>query len=159
MSIFTLNLNGDTHDIEADPSMPLLWAIRDILGLKGTKYGCGQGLCGACTIHMDGFAVRSCSATVSDAVGSNITSIEGLTGKIADTLKQNWEEEHVPQCGYCQSGQIMQAATLLAQTSNPSDEEIVRHMSANLCRCMAYPRIQKAIKRAAASINELATEV
>ena len=150
-------LNGRRVESTAADDTPLLWVIRDEQGLKGTKFGCGIAMCGVCTVHVNGNPVRSCSYPVSAVAGQSVTTIEGLNND--HPLQQAWVDEQVPQCGYCQSGQIMQAATLLAQTSNPSDEDIVGHMSANLCRCMAYPRIKKAIKRAAASINELATEV
>lgn len=143
------SLNGKAVSSSAAQDTPLLWVIRDELGLKGTKFGCGIAMCGACTVHVDGVAVRSCSYPVSLAKGKQITTIEGLQNQ--HPLQKAWVEEQVPQCGYCQSGQIMQAATLLASNPNPSDQDIVDHMSGNLCRCMAYSRIKKAIKSAASS--------
>lgn len=143
------SLNGKTVRSEAAEDTPLLWVIRDEQGLKGTKFGCGIAMCGACTVHVEGTAVRSCSYPVSLAANKAVTTIEGLNDE--HPLQAAWIEEQVPQCGYCQSGQIMQAATLLEQNPNPSDEEIVAHMSGNLCRCMAYVRIKKAVKRAASA--------
>lgn len=142
-------LNGNKVSTKASADTPLLWVIRDEFGLKGTKFGCGIALCGACTVHVDGTAVRACSYAVAQAANKNITSIEGLDNR--HPLQQAWIDEQVPQCGYCQSGQIMQAATLLAANPNPSDSEIVAHMNGNLCRCMAYGRIKKAIKKTAAA--------
>ena len=140
-------LNGRAVESKAENDTPLLWVIRDELGLKGTKFGCGIAMCGACTVHIDGNPVRSCSFPVAGAAGTKVTTIEGLNDE--HPLQHAWVEEQVPQCGYCQSGQIMQAATLLERNADPSEKEIVDHMSANLCRCMAYPRIKKAIQRAA----------
>ncbi|MCR9093147.1 MAG: (2Fe-2S)-binding protein [bacterium] len=140
-------LNGKYVESSAESDTPLLWVIRDELGLKGTKFGCGIAMCGACTVHIDGNPVRSCSFPVAGAAGTKVTTIEGLNDE--HPLQHAWVEEQVPQCGYCQSGQIMQAATLLERNADPSEKEIVDHMSANLCRCMAYPRIKKAIQRAA----------
>lgn len=148
MNNYTLRINGLSHSIEADPEMPLLWAIRDIVGLKGTKFGCGQGLCGACTVHLDGVAVRSCSTFVVDAEGADITTIEGLDGPIAAKLKQAWLDQQVPQCGYCQGGQIMSATALLTENNTPSDDDVLDAMSGNICRCGTYDRIKKAIKQA-----------
>lgn len=145
MQEFTLN--GKPVRSEVSDDTPLLWVIRDEFGLKGTKFGCGVAMCGACTVHIDGQAIRSCSYPVSMVKGKAITTIEGLNNE--HPLQQAWIDEQVPQCGYCQSGQIMQAATLLERNSNPSDQDIVNHMSANYCRCMAYSRIKKAIKTAA----------
>ncbi len=142
-------LNGKAVNSAAPQDTPLLWVIRDEIGLKGTKFGCGIAMCGACTVHVDGEAIRSCSYPVSLAKGKAITTIEGLLNK--HPLQKAWVDEQVPQCGYCQSGQIMQAATLLEKNPNPSDQEIVDHMNGNLCRCMAYSRIKKAIKKAADS--------
>lgn len=144
-----LNINGKTLDLPVEDDMPLLWAIRDGAGLTGTKFGCGMGLCGACTVHVDGAAVRSCSVPVSFAAGKSITTIEGLSpdGR-SHPLQQAWVAENVPQCGYCQSGQIMAAAAFLEKNPKPSDEDI-RNRIANLCRCGTYLRIRAAIRRAA----------
>ena len=144
------NLNGQNATSESPSDTPLLWVIRDELKLKGTKFGCGIAQCGACTVHLDGTAVRSCVTPLSVAEGRSITTIEGLESAEGKALQSAWVEEQVPQCGYCQSGQIMQAASLLASTPNPGDQEITDAMNGNLCRCMTYPRIRKAIKRAAA---------
>ena len=144
-----LTVNGTEHEVDVDPDMPLLWVLRDTLGITGVKYGCGIAQCGACTVHVDGVAMRSCQVPIS-ALEGEVTTVEGLAN--AGTLhavQEAWLEEDVPQCGYCQSGQIMQAADLLANNPNPSDEDIVDAMSGNLCRCMTYDRIQSAIKRAA----------
>jgi isoquinoline 1-oxidoreductase alpha subunit len=145
----TLNINGTDHQLEVDGDMPLLWAIRDIVGLTGTKFGCGMALCGACTVHLDGMPVRSCQTFVADAEGAAITTIEGLQGKVAETVQEVWTVMDVPQCGYCQSGQIMSAVALLAETPAPSDEDIDAAMSGNLCRCATYGRIRVAIHEAA----------
>lgn len=149
MSEFTLQVNGSEHKVNVQDDTPLLWVLRDTLDLTGTKYGCGAGLCGACTVHLDGAAVRSCVTPVSTAAGKSIATIEGLSRSGPHPLQQAWIAEDVPQCGYCQSGQIMQAAALLAKTPHPSDEEIVNAMSGNLCRCGTYHRIRRAIQRAA----------
>ena len=149
MSEFTLQVNGSEHKVNVQDDTPLLWVLRDTLDLTGTKYGCGAGLCGACTVHLDGAAVRSCMTPVSTAAGKSIATIEGLSRSGPHPLQQAWIAEDVPQCGYCQSGQIMQAAALLAKTPHPSDEEIVNAMSVNLCRCGTYHRIRRAIQRAA----------
>ena len=144
-----LNVNGKTLDADADPQTPLLWVLRDTLGLTGTKYGCGMALCGACTVHLDGQPIRSC-VTPLVAVGSaKITTIEGLSSDRSHPVQRAWIELDVPQCGYCQSGQIMSAAALLAQKPSPSDADIDAAMSGNLCRCGTYPRIRAAIRRAA----------
>jgi isoquinoline 1-oxidoreductase subunit alpha len=148
-----LTINGRNMSVEAANDTPLLWVIREQLQMTGTKFGCGAGLCGACTVHVNGEAVRSCQTPVSDAVGKKITTIEGLSPKGDHPLQKAWILEQVPQCGYCQSGQIMQAASLLAKNSNPTKEEVVAHMDGNLCRCMTYSRIQKAIMRAAADMR------
>ena len=145
----TLTINGTSRDIDADGDTPLLWALRDSLGLTGTKYGCGIGACGACTVHIDGVATRSCITQVGSVAGKAITTIEGLDSDEGKALQQAWVEEQVPQCGYCQSGQIMQAADLLENNPNPTDDDISNAMNGNLCRCMAYTRIRKAIKVAA----------
>ena len=143
-----LTVNGETHRLDADPSMPLLWALRDELGLTGTKFGCGIALCGACTVHVDGAAVRSCQFTLGDAEGAEITTIEALETAPARALRQAWVELDVPQCGYCQSGQIMQAADLLAANPKPTDAEIDEAMDGNVCRCATYHRIRAGIHRA-----------
>lgn len=148
MASFTLKINGKSYPVEADPKMPLLWAIRDIVGLTGTKYGCGISQCGACTIHLDGNPIRSCSVPVSFANGKNLTTIEGLSEDNNHPVQRAWIEEQVPQCGYCQSGQIMSAAALLKRNPNPGDKEIDAAMQGNICRCGTYQRIRKAIKRA-----------
>jgi isoquinoline 1-oxidoreductase alpha subunit len=146
----SFKLNGKSVDVDAAPDTPLLWVLRDHLHLTGTKYGCGLGLCGACTVHLDGEAQRSCQLTVFSVEGREITTIEGL-GTLTDPhpLQKAWGEEQVPQCGYCQSGQIMAAAALLAKNPHPSDAEIIFGMEGNLCRCGTYPRIRKAIRRVA----------
>jgi len=142
-------INGRDVETDDDGEMPLLWAIRDRLKLTGTKFGCGAGLCGACTVHVDGSSVRSCSTPVSQVTAKNIITIEGLSANGRHPLQQAWIEEQVPQCGYCQTGQIMAAAALLAKTSQPSDEQITQAMSGNICRCGTYDRIRRAIRRAA----------
>ena len=145
----TLLINGKSQTVDADPDTPLLWVIRERLRLTGTKFGCGVAQCGACTVHLDGRAVRSCQTTLAQAAGKKITTIEGLHPEGRHPLQLAWVAEQVPQCGYCQSGQIMQAADLLARNPNPNDTDIVTAMSGNICRCMTYPRIKRAIKRAA----------
>jgi isoquinoline 1-oxidoreductase alpha subunit len=142
-----LRVNGKDHDLDVDPEMPLLWAIRDVLGLTGTKYGCGQALCGACTIHIDDELVRACVTPVSRANGKSVTTIEGLGGN--HPLQRAWLELAVPQCGFCQAGQIMTAASLLAKRPKPTDEEIDLALGGNLCRCGTYTRIRAAVKKAA----------
>jgi isoquinoline 1-oxidoreductase alpha subunit len=152
MASFTLQVNGQEHTVDADPETPLLWILRDTLGLTGTKYSCGSGLCGACTIHLDGKAARSCVTPISAAVGHEVVTIEGLDrnyGGAVHPVQGAWLEENVPQCGYCQPGQIMQAAALLAENPTPTDDEIDAAMSGNICRCGTYPRIRRAIHRAA----------
>ena len=149
MPEFTLRINGQERKVTVAPDTPLLWVLRDTLNLTGTKFGCGAGLCGACTIHMDGKATRSCITPVSAASNSRITTIEGLSRDRSHPLQQAWIAEQVPQCGYCQSGQIMTAVALLSRTPNPSDEQINQAMSGNLCRCGTYERIRRAIHRAA----------
>jgi isoquinoline 1-oxidoreductase alpha subunit len=146
-----LTINGQTHVLDVEPDMPLLWAIRDVVGLTGTKFGCGQALCGACVVHLDGEAVRSCVTPVRRAVGTQVTTIEGLgsAGGGLHPLQQAWLELEVPQCGYCQAGQIMTAAALLKKVARPTDEQIDESMGGNLCRCGTYPRIRAAIHRAA----------
>lgn len=150
-------LNGKAVRTDAEPDTPLLWVIRDEFKLKGTKFGCGIAMCGACTVHLDGNAVRSCSFPVAAAAGQKVTTIEGLNNE--HPLQQAWIDEQVPQCGYCQSGQIMQAATLLATNSNPSEEEVINHMSGNYCRCMTHHRIKNAVLRAADIQNNNAATV
>src|ERR671919_1221710 len=145
---FTLNVNGKTTSVDVPADMPLLWVIRDVLDLKGTKFGCGIAQCGACTVHLNGRAVRSCSTPVKAATGA-ITTIEGLSPDGSHPLQRAWVEEDVPQCGYCQAGQIMSAAALLASNPKPSDADIDAAMAGNICRCGTYPRIRAAIKLAA----------
>jgi isoquinoline 1-oxidoreductase subunit alpha len=146
-----LRVNGTSHNLDADPDMPLLWAIRDVIGLIGTKFGCGVGACGACTIHLDGEAVRSCVTTVGDAAGKEITTIEGLSADGAHPLQKAWTAHNVPQCGYCQPGQIMQAAALLNQSPRPDAQAILSGMVGNICRCGTYQRILAAINSVEAS--------
>jgi len=147
-----LSINGKTQNVDVDPNTPLLWVIREYVGLTGTKYGCGIAQCGACTVHIDGAAVRSCSFPVSGAAGKKITTIEGLHPDGRHPLQLAWIAEQVPQCGYCQSGQIMAAAALLASNPSPNDQQIVEAMSGNICRCATYLRIKRAIKRAAQGV-------
>jgi isoquinoline 1-oxidoreductase alpha subunit len=144
-----LRVNGAEHALDVDPEMPLLWALRDALGLTGTKFGCGQALCGACTVHLDGQVVRSCVTPVRRAEGKSVTTIEGLSPDGSHPLQRAWVELAVPQCGFCQAGQIMTAAALLKKTPKPTDAEIDRSMAGNLCRCGTYNRIRAAIKKAA----------
>jgi isoquinoline 1-oxidoreductase subunit alpha len=144
-----LRVNGKSHEIDVDPETPLLWVLRDNLGLMGTKYSCGIGECGACTIHVDGAPILSCQTSLKDVVGKEVITIEGLTGPVAEALHRAWVGGDVPQCGYCQSGQIMTAAALLAANSNPSDGDIDAAMSGILCRCGTYQHIRAAIHRAA----------
>ena len=144
-----LTVNGRTHFVDVEPEMPLLWVLRDHLNLYGTKYGCGISLCGACTVHMNGQAIRSCVTPVSTAAGQDITTIEGLSVDSSHPVQKAWVVEDVPQCGYCQSGQIMTAAALLAKNPKPSDADIDNAMSGNICRCGTYQRIRRAIHRAA----------
>ena len=144
-----LTINGEAYSLDVDPQMPLLWAIRDIAGLTGTKFACGKALCGACVVHLDGQPVRSCSFPVGSAAGRALTTIEGLAEDGNHPVQVAWRELNVPQCGYCQSGQIMSAVALLASNPNPSDEDIDNAMSGNLCRCGTYTRIREAIHRAA----------
>ncbi len=145
----SFTLNGRPQSVDVPSDMPLLWVVRDILGLTGTKYGCGVAQCGACTVHLDGEAVRSCSTPVSAVAGRKVLTIEGLSADGSHPLQQAWVEEQVPQCGYCQSGQIMQAAALLGRSASPSDQEIDSAMAGNICRCGTYQRIRAAIHRAA----------
>jgi isoquinoline 1-oxidoreductase subunit alpha len=152
MSTFTLQVNGQTYPIEADGQMPLLWVLRDLLNLTGTKFSCGEGLCGACTVLVNGNAVRSCITPLSAVVGKTIVTIEGLSANGTHPLQRAWQEERVSQCGYCQPGQIMNAAALLASNPDPTDADIDAAMSNNLCRCGTYNRIRKAIHRAAQEV-------
>jgi isoquinoline 1-oxidoreductase subunit alpha len=149
MAHFVLQVNNQERAVDAEPAMPLLWALRDLLNMTGTKYGCGIGACGACTVHLDGQAVRSCQTPV-NAVGSRkVTTIEGLSSDGSHPVQRAWIAEQVPQCGYCQSGQIMQAAALIAKTPHPTREQINQAMTGNICRCATYQRIRRAIERAA----------
>jgi isoquinoline 1-oxidoreductase alpha subunit len=145
----SFTINGKPASVDAAPDAPLLWVVREHLKLTGTKYGCGAGMCGACTVHVDGRAVRSCQTPAATVAGKTVTTIEGLSADGDHPLQQAWIALQVPQCGYCQSGQIMQAAALLATNKNPSRSDIVRHMDGNICRCDTYPRIIRAIERAA----------
>ena len=149
-----IRVNGVERELEVDPEMPLLWALRDVLGLTGTKYGCGQALCGACSVHLDGQVVRACVTSVGRAEGRAVTTIEGLSQDGDHPLQKAWCELGVPQCGFCQAGQIMTAAALLAVTPKPSDAEIDRSLAGNLCRCGTYTRIRAAVKRAAGVAGE-----
>ena len=149
MADITLRVNGSEKKVSVSPETPLLWVLRDTLELTGTKFGCGAGLCGACTVHVDGSPIRSCSTPVSQAAGKNVTTIEGLSANGLNALQQAWIAEEVPQCGYCQAGQIMSAAALLAKHPKPTDEEIDEAMNGNLCRCGTYVRIRAAIHKAA----------
>jgi isoquinoline 1-oxidoreductase alpha subunit len=149
MAKFTINVNGESRPVEVDADTPLLWVLRDELDLVGTKYGCGIAQCGACTVHLDGTAVRSCVTTIAQAENAKITTIEGLSEKGDHPLQQAWIEEDVPQCGYCQAGQIMTAASFLNQNPNPNREEIRAAMHGNICRCAAYNRIEEAVAKAA----------
>jgi isoquinoline 1-oxidoreductase subunit alpha len=149
MAMFSLRLNGERQTVDAPPEMPLLWVLRDRLNLTGTKYGCGMGICGACTVHLDGEAVRACQVPIRQAAGRRVTTIEGLR---AAALKRAWLEKDVAQCGYCQPGQIMQAAWLLSKTPRPTDAEIDAAMADNVCRCGTYLRIRAAIHRAAQTL-------
>jgi isoquinoline 1-oxidoreductase alpha subunit len=147
--MISLTVNGVEHSFDGDPETPLLWFVRDQIGLNGTKYGCGTGLCGACTIHLDGEAVRGCQTTVSDAAGKAVLTIEGLSEDGNHPVQQAWRDLNVPQCGFCQSGQIMQASALIAANPNPSDQEILDGMQGNICRCGCYQRIVSAVRQAA----------
>ena len=154
MAAITLKINGKTETINADPKMPLLWAIRDVVGLTGTKYGCGIAQCGACTVHLNGVPVRSCSLPVSTVANKEITTIEGISSDNSHPVQQAWIAEQVPQCGYCQSGQIMAATALLKKNAKPTDKDIDVAMQGHICRCGTYPRIRKAIKTAAQLITK-----
>jgi isoquinoline 1-oxidoreductase alpha subunit len=150
--MITLSVNGESHSLDIDPEMPLLWALRDVLGLRGTKYGCGIAVCGACTVHVDGEAVRSCVTPVATVQGKAITTIEKVGSKVASAVQNAWAEHDVVQCGYCQSGQIMSAIALLEGNRNPSDTDIDQAMGGNLCRCHTYLRIREAIHTAAKAL-------
>lgn len=154
MASFNLKINNKSYTVEADPRMPLLWAIRDLVGLTGTKFGCGVAQCGSCTVHLNGNPVRSCSLPVSAANNQNVVTIEGLSADNSHPVQLAWIQEQVPQCGYCQSGQVMAAAHLLSRNSNPTDADIDRAMQGHICRCGTYPRIRKAIKTAAKLMSE-----
>jgi len=149
MARYNLIVNGKSYDADVATGTPLLWVLRDTLNLTGTKFGCGMGLCGACTVHLDGQAIRSCQTPVESVGAKKITTIEGLSTDGSHPVQRAWIAEQVPQCGYCQPGQIMSAAALLAENAHPSDEEIDRSMSGNICRCGTYQRIRRAIRRAA----------
>src|SRR5687768_16919683 len=152
--MISLNVNGKTYKLDASPEMPLLWAIRDGAGLTGTKYGCGIAQCGSCTVHVNGEAVRSCRTPIADLAGKRVTTIEGLSPNSSHPLQKAWVAAEVPQCGYCQAGQIMSAAALLAKNTNPSDADINSAMSGNICRCGTYNRIRAAIHSAAAAMRK-----
>ena len=147
--MITLKVNGEVRELDVDPEMPLLWALRDVLGLTGTKFGCGQAQCGACTVHLDGDAVRSCVTPVQRAAGREVTTIEGLSPDGSHPLQRAWCDLAVPQCGFCQAGQIMTAAALLASNPKPEDADIERCLAGNICRCGTYTRIRAAVKKAA----------
>jgi len=157
MASISLKINNKTYAIDSDPKMPLLWAIRDLVGLTGTKFGCGIAQCGACTVHLAGVPIRSCSVPVSAAASKDITTIEGLSADNSHPVQQAWIQEQVPQCGYCQSGQIMTATALLNKNPNPSDKDIDTAMQGNICRCGTYPRIRKAIKTASVIMGQKAS--
>lgn len=157
MASINLKINNKNYTVEADPAMPLLWAIRDLAGLTGTKYGCGIAQCGACTVHLNGAPVRSCSLPVSSAANKDILTIEGLSSDNSHPVQQAWIQEQVPQCGYCQSGQIMAATALLKKNPNPGDKDIDAAMQGHICRCGTYPRIRKAIKTASTIMNSKAS--
>jgi isoquinoline 1-oxidoreductase subunit alpha len=150
--MITLNVNGESHQLDVSPEMPLLWAIRDKLNLTGTKFGCGHAMCGACVVHLDGEAARSCSIMVGEAAGKRITTIEGISGPVAEAVTHAWQSIDVVQCGYCQSGQIMSAIVLLNENTNPTDEDINLGMEGNICRCGTYVRIRRAIHQAAKAL-------
>jgi len=148
-----LSINGTTHAVDADADMPLLWALRDLLNLTGTKYGCGIAACGACTVHLDGQPERSCQTPISEAAGKAVTTIEGVRGEVAEAVQNAWIRLDVPQCGYCQSGQVMSAIGLLSENRKPTDADIDAVMSGNLCRCATYQRIRGAVKEAAKTLG------
>jgi isoquinoline 1-oxidoreductase subunit alpha len=145
-------LNGQAHVLNAEPDMPLLWALRDEIGLTGTKFGCGQALCGACTVWIDGQPIRSCQTPMGDVAGKTVTTIEGISGRVSDAIQKAWVSLDVPQCGYCQSGQVMSAVALLTENKKPTDADIDAAMSGNICRCATYQRIRAAVHQAAATL-------
>ena len=147
--MITLSINGKKHQVDVEPDTPVLWVLRDHLGFTGTKFGCGMALCGACTVHLNGKPIRACVTPISSVAGQKITTIEGINTKVGRTVQATWEKLEVPQCGYCQSGQIMSAVALLSGNKKPSDADIDSAMSGNICRCGTYPRIRAAIKEAA----------
>ncbi len=151
--MITLKINGETKELDVSPEMPLLWALRDRLNLTGTKFGCGHAMCGACTVHIDGEAARSCSIMAGEAAGKSITTIEGVSGQVAEAVIDAWQRLDVVQCGYCQSGQIMSAITLLTSNKKPADRDIDLSMEGNICRCGTYVRIRKAIHEAAKTLE------
>ena len=157
MATITLKVNNKSYTVDADPKMPLLWAIRDLVGLTGTKYGCGIAQCGACTVHLAGTPIRSCSVPVSAVGNKDITTIEGISSDNSHPVQQAWIQEQVPQCGYCQSGQIMAATALLKKNASPTDKDIDAAMQGHICRCGTYPRIRKAIKTASALMSQKAS--
>jgi isoquinoline 1-oxidoreductase alpha subunit len=154
----SFTLNGKSRTVEVSPEMPLLWVLRDVLNMTGTKFGCGMALCGACTVHVNGEATRSCTLAVSSVAGKRVTTIEGLSADASHPVQKAWIEEDVPQCGYCQSGQIMSAVALLAKKPKPTDADIDDAMSGNICRCGTYQRIRKAIHRAASMSGKAAKQ-
>ena len=147
---FNITVNSTAHSVDVDGDTPLLWVLRDVLGMTGTKFGCGMALCGACTVHINGSATRACTTQISSVAGKTVTTIEGLSADTSHPVQQAWIEEDVPQCGYCQSGQIMAAASLLAKTSRPTDADIDEALRGNICRCGTYSQIRRAVHRAAA---------
>lgn len=149
----TINLNGKAVSVDASPDTPMLWVLRDHLGMTGTKFGCGASLCGACTVHVDGVPTRSCVTPLSAIGGKKVTTIEGVSGKVASAVQAAWDKVQVPQCGYCQSGQVMAATALLSKTPNPTDAQIDEAMSGNICRCGTYGRVRAAIKDASKSLG------
>lgn len=155
--MLSLTINGETREVDVPDDMPLLWVLRDVVGLMGTKYGCGSGLCGACSVLIDNQPMRACVLPVSEAVGKTITTIEGLHGAVAETVQQAWVSEQVPQCGYCQSGQIVNTVALLSQNKSPNDQEIDDALAGNLCRCGTYQRVRAAVHTAADKLNKGAT--